>query len=43
MARIEQLRAAADDDGWPTYLADITTRHRAKRSLLAKIHDQGWE
>lgn len=24
-------------------LTDITTRHRAKRSLLAKIHDQGWE
>lgn len=43
MTRIERLHAAADDDGWPTYLTEITTRHRAKRSLIAKIHDQGWE
>ena len=43
MARIERLHAAADDNGWAPYLTDITTRHRAKRSLLAKIHDQGWE
>lgn len=43
MARIELLHAAAGDDDWPTYLADISTRHRARRSLLAKIHDQDWE
>ncbi|HMR96244.1 MAG TPA: SWIM zinc finger family protein [Microthrixaceae bacterium] len=43
MARLERLHAATDDDGWATYLAEITTRHRAKRSLLARIRDQGWE
>ncbi|MFN7149432.1 MAG: SWIM zinc finger domain-containing protein [Microthrixaceae bacterium] len=42
MARIERLHQAAGDDGWPPYLAGVTTRHRAKRSLIAKIHDQGW-
>lgn len=43
LARIERLHAAAGDDGRSTYLTDITTRHRAKRSLISKIHDQGWE
>ncbi len=43
MARIERLHQAASDDAWPPYLADVTTRHRAKRSLIAKIHDKGWK
>jgi uncharacterized Zn finger protein len=42
MARIERLHAAAGGNGWAPYLRDVTTRHRAKRSLVAKIHDQGW-
>jgi len=40
MARIDRFHQAAGDDAWPPYLADITTRHRAKRSLIAKINDR---
>ncbi len=43
MARLERLHASAGDDGWSSYLADVTTRHRAKRSLIAKIHDHSWQ
>jgi uncharacterized Zn finger protein len=43
MARLEHLHAADDDGGWAPFLTEVTTRHRAKRSLIAKIHDQGWE
>ncbi len=43
MACIKLLHGAANDDGWAPYLTGVTTRHRAERSLLAKIHDQNWQ
>lgn len=42
MARIERLHRAASDDGWEPYLAELSARHRLKRSLMAKIQDKGW-
>lgn len=40
VARVERLHEAAGDDGWPPYVADVITRHRAERSLIAKIRDK---